>query len=320
MALPTENLYCISQDKSYDVDVRCEAESVARKMQTFSFCCSTVMWHKILNQINLVSKILQNINMDMASAVEHVQTTVEFLKNMRSEQGFQKILEEAAALAEELTVEKVFVSHRPIRSRQKKKMFAYEAVDEPVEDPERKYKIDCFYAILNVAINSLQERFNQLNDHKDKFRFLYDVGSIKTEFSKVDLRKHCTDLSTALTEGTDADIDAVELYDELLSLSELIKPKTPPAEVLAFISTYQLTPNVAVALRILLILPVTVASGERSFSKLKIIKNYLRSTIGQSRLTGLALIAIESTVAKVVDYTNIIKNFALKKARKVNLL
>ena len=33
---------------------------------------------------------------------------------------------------------------------------------------------------------------------------------------------------------------------------------------------------------------MTTATGERSFSALKYIKNYLRSTVGEERLNGLA--------------------------------
>ena len=40
-------------------------------------------------------------------------------------------------------------------------------------------------------------------------------------------------------------------------------------------------PNVSVAYRILLTVPVTVALAKRSFSKLKLLKNYLRSTMSQ---------------------------------------
>ena len=38
-------------------------------------------------------------------------------------------------------------------------------------------------------------------------------------------------------------------------------------------------PNVYIAYRILLTIPVTIASVERSFSKLKLIKSYLRFTM-----------------------------------------
>ena len=39
--------------------------------------------------------------------------------------------------------------------------------------------------------------------------------------------------------------------------------------------------DVVTALLLFLTLPVTVATAERSFSKLKLIKNYLRNTMGQ---------------------------------------
>jgi len=43
-------------------------------------------------------------------------------------------------------------------------------------------------------------------------------------------------------------------------------------------------------------LPVTVASAERSFSKLKYTKNYLRNSMAQECLKGLTLQNIEAEV------------------------
>ena len=72
-----------------------------------------------------------------------------------------------------------------------------------------------------------------------------------------------------------------------------------------------------IALRLLLTIPVTVASGERSFSKLKIIKNYLRTSMSQDRLCGLALLSIEHEMSSKLDDKDLIAEFAAKKARKV---
>ena len=78
------------------------------------------------------------------------------------------------------------------------------------------------------------------------------------------------------------DIDAEDLCCELVAIARRLPKSMLPQEVLLFILQQKLLdnmPNVSVAVRILLTLPVSVASGERSFSKLKLIKTYIRSTM-----------------------------------------
>jgi len=48
--------------------------------------------------------------------------------------------------------------------------------------------------------------------------------------------------------------------------------------------------------------PMTVVLAERSYSKLKLLKNYLRSTMMQERLTDLATIALEGNMLDKIDY------------------
>ena len=78
-------------------------------------------------------------------------------------------------------------------------------------------------------------------------------------------------------------------------------------------------PNLGISLRIFLTIPVSVASGERSFSKLKIIKTYLRSTISQERLTNLGIISIENEICENLDHNQLIDEYASTKARNIFL-
>ena len=59
-----------------------------------------------------------------------------------------------------------------------------------------------------------------------------------------------------------------------------------------------------------------VASAERSFSKLKMIKNYLRSSMSQERLSGFAIMSINHDVGKQISYDDIIDDFSSRKCRK----
>ena len=67
--------------------------------------------------------------------------------------------------------------------------------------------------------------------------------------------------------------------------------------------------NTCIAYQILLTILVTVASTERSFSKLKIIKSYLRSTMSQERLSELAILSIENEILEELEYKNLISQF-----------
>ena len=79
-------------------------------------------------------------------------------------------------------------------------------------------------------------------------------------------------------------------------------------------------PELTTACVLFITLPVTVSSAERSILKLKLIKNYLRSTISQERLDGLSLIAIENDAAKQLDTRSLIDQCAAEKSRFNNFL
>ena len=64
-------------------------------------------------------------------------------------------------------------------------------------------------------------------------------------------------------------------------------------KLLSSLNLSQAFPNVEIALRIYLCLMVSNASGERSLSKFGIVKENLRSSMGQERLSMLALMSIE---------------------------
>ena len=68
-----------------------------------------------------------------------------------------------------------------------------------------------------------------------------------------------------------------------------------------------------------LTVPVSSASAERSFSALKRIKTYLRSTMNEDRLSHLAIISIERKLSKEIDYDKVIDKFA-STTRRITLV
>ena len=77
--------------------------------------------------------------------------------------------------------------------------------------------------------------------------------------------------------------------------------------------------NIEIAMRIFLSMMVTNVCGERSFSKMMLLKDELRNSMAQSRLNYLSLMSIEHDILENVNFDSIIHDFATSKCRKVNL-
>ena len=143
------------------------------------------------------------------------------------------------------------------------------------------------------------------------------------------LKYSCNNLESALKENkksnndaNDAnekrrsDIDANDLYVELKLLQNFIpKESMGPVEVLNFLKRHDCFPNASIAYRVLLTIPVTVASAERSFSKLKLLKSYMRTTMTQQRLNDLTTISLDNKVLEKIDYEDIIEDFIINNTK-----
>ena len=109
------------------------------------------------------------------------------------------------------------------------------------------------------------------------------------------------------------------LYDELRSEESLFKTAITngPEANLKSITKFFLQKNFHLALPtmnqllgILWTIPVNVCECERSFSSLRRIKTYLRNTIGQERLSALALVHVERDI--LIDTDAIVTEFVAK--------
>jgi hypothetical protein len=89
-----------------------------------------------------------------------------------------------------------------------------------------------------------------------------------------------------------------------------------PTKILRFFKEHGCFSNAAIAYRVLLTIHVTVVTAERSFSKLKLFKTYLRSTMTQERLNDLPIIALEGKMLEKIDYKHIIEDFISKNTKK----
>lgn len=311
-------LYSIYSDDKRDTDSKNLASSLISKLKSFKLICSLVIWYDILSKINIISKALQKSDVALSEAVKMISQIKDDLVKTRTESAFKEMISNAKTVAEEVDAEIEFpLATRP---RPRKRFFNYEVVDEPISDPESNFKINFYYYLLDTAISKLDERFELLNENNMSFSFLQNINNWKN-FNSEKKRMLCLNLQQKLSNGSESDIDGEDLFNELEILPTFVDDYTTPLNILNYLLSNSLVsafPNLSTALRIYLTLPVTVGHSERSFSKLKLVKNYLRSAISQTRLTNLSIISIEHETR--IEVSDIVRDFANAKARKVNFL
>jgi hypothetical protein len=111
------------------------------------------------------------------------------------------------------------------------------------------------------------------------FVFLINSEWLKS-LDDQDLQKCCTTFANTFCHDDSSDVDLNDFISELQVLQVTLPDDLMSAlEILQFIIVADCYPNVSIACRILLTILVTVGSAERTFSKLKLLKNYLRSTM-----------------------------------------
>jgi len=101
-----------------------------------------------------------------------IKNVTGFLKDYH-ENGFINIEINAKDLAAQMNVSPEFPS---VQFRLKKRI-QFSSQNQEFIDAKQKFKAEFFNYIIDVALNSLEEWFDQFNNHSHAFKFLYDVNT-----------------------------------------------------------------------------------------------------------------------------------------------
>jgi hypothetical protein len=296
---------------NHDNKLKAETLALIKHITKFEFLVSVIIWYDLPAKVNFASKIMQSKTMHIDMARSHLKEVVLFFEEYRNS-GMSNAVSKAKEMALELDIEPEFLSSY---QGKKRKLFEYEGEDAPTTTAEDNFRINYFLQIIDTAITSLQKRFEIYDKHKNIFGFLY-MNELEN-LNETEILNGCKNLELILEE----DIDGIELFEEVKMFKNILPKNYSSSDAIKYIIKNNLSeiyPNLVIGLQILLTAPVTVASAERSFSKLKLIKNYLRSGISQERFSSLAILSIENQIAKSLDYSDICYDLAFKKARNFN--
>uniref|UniRef100_H2ZWX0 DUF4371 domain-containing protein n=1 Tax=Latimeria chalumnae TaxID=7897 RepID=H2ZWX0_LATCH len=275
---------------------------------------STLLQTKILEVVNAVSKLLQSKDTDLYKATKLLRKATEDLAIFQN--NFKEAKNSAITLSEKWGGQTKFEEKCV---RKVKCHFDKLREDERLADSESFFKVNVFYRCLDIINAQLTNCFQSLQAVADKFSVIQPNMLISA--SDEDLFKEAEKLANHFIK----DISPA-FPGQLLSFRSCLKSEISKQSSVKDLANMLIVDNNALAssfsevctvLLLFLTIPVTVPSAERSFTKLKLIKNYLRSTMGQERLHGLGMLSIGNERARKINLQQIIDEFTEQKARKM---
>ena len=78
-------------------------------------------------------------------------------------------------------------------------------------------------------------------------------------------------------------------------------------------------PSLMKAYQLVLTIPKSIASNELSFSKLRLVKNYLRSTVKEDHLDDLMVLSSANNILDFLDLDKIADSWSNRKTRKCQI-
>ncbi|KAL4103938.1 hypothetical protein QTP88_019255 [Uroleucon formosanum] len=298
-----------------------EAQGLLLHIINFKFSFFLIMWRTILDKVYILSNYLQNSSINLLTAHSMIQACFTDIDSMRTIGVFMEVKEKAIVFCNGFDGRKQFDEPR---CKKIKTNFGESTEVQSISSVDERFRINTYFVILDAFTNVLKYRFEDFSSIVRKFEILDPKKSFEGRPSNEILVEPLIELSTFYQVDVEQENLILEyksfcsIYNQLIA--EIKNKKVFDNNMLKFmiendmISSY---PNLSTLYKIYYTLSISSATAERSFSRLKLIKTCLRSTIAEDRLSNLAVLSIERNVAEDMDYNNVIETFAkMKKRRK----
>ena len=283
----------IVQDDRGDEVVHCKG--YLRELRSFKTALLLVILDEVLGEVNCLSEYLQCPDLIFTRAVELSRAVVSTLRRMRSPDAFERFWEQTEQISAAASIPSLSRDESP---SPKRKRVAPTKLNSSViltttgsrETQAMTHFISMrilFYKILDTFCAEIEKR---LIDNEALLE-LFDASNPHHEnfLGEESLRMFCKQF-------TRFNLDETSLVQQAVVARSLLQEKNIGTSrgCLEYLlpmkaGFHQLVPY----FQMVLSFPVTSASCERSFSALKRIKTYLRSTMGDKRLSALAVLSIE---------------------------
>ena len=259
---------------------------------------------------------MQSPKLSASQAQSIARKTVITLEKLRDDDYFSLFWKEVLTELRQSDIDEPALGRKRKASRRIEDDYSHSSIGffhEKFEDFARQI----YFEVLDLLINAIKNRFEQ-EDYKRYIilenlllkcakneSYAYELETVfnnYSEFQREQLPQQLEQFSTACRQVEEKDFP---------SLLDVVKQ----------MNTYEKAhiSQVIELFKLILVLPATNASSERSFSLLRLVKSYLRATTGQGRLNHLMILSAYKENVDELNLKDVAREFIHKNDTRISL-
>jgi hypothetical protein len=284
-------------------NTRTEAHKLLSALTSSKFLVALTVIAKYSALFEPVCNVLQGVQIDLLAAQNHITTLRQTVVNHRSsaEQEFAKLFAEIKRTAEDLNI--LIATPRVVRRQTGRNNVESSSTEE-------YFRRAVYIPYLDGIVQALDLRFNV--DKTPAFHLMCLHPSNMSKLSDEDFNSAITWIETKFC------IENLQSEAEVWRLAW--KEKAYDGDLISLLKEATgFYPGVSRAVTVAATLPVTTCSVERSFSTLRRVKTWLRSTMTNTRLTGLCMMSLYRKQVDLKTFPQqVAEEYAKRAPRRLN--
>ena len=286
-------------------EMRARILGVSDRMMKFDFFFGAILGETVLSHSDNLSRTLQKGDISASEGQGVAEMTVTCLKTLRTDDNFELFWSKVTKKATQLNIDE------PALPRKRKRTVRYESGNAAPEfhTSIEGYYRQAYFEVLDVICSTIEDRFRQPGYQ------LY--SNLEQLLLKAVCKENYSSEFDFVTKfyGPDLNVHALEMQLQIFATNFIMEgKKTSIKDILKYlrnISSAQraLLSEICVIAKLILVMPATNAVSERSFSALRRVKTYLRSTMKQTRLNHLMILHVHKDITDSLNLNDIRNEF-----------
>ncbi|KAL4118970.1 hypothetical protein QTP88_011848 [Uroleucon formosanum] len=308
-----------SLNKCFDKATRSKALGIRKQILSFDFIVSLSFLKNIMYKLKFLTETLEAKDLCIIDAITVIDSTMKMLTDINSDDHtMNNFIDSAKEFANLLGTdpEADFKNHH--HKRLAPKRYDSNATTQAEFTMHLFYRKE-FKMVLDTLLKLTNDNLRSCVSSIQPLFTLFSQPFNKSNISLDNVKKSISLFPPSSIGASLLDFDLVQTELEIL-FSMLQEDKTSFNSLMEKAEEVKhILPCANQICRLALTSPVTVASNERSFSKLKLIKTHLRSTMADERLNSLVVLGVEKDIVDQLDMNKIAHKWSTLKNRRIQI-